>query len=277
MTADTTTPAPQGAEMQPEDYETLETILDDLRTRNEDIPQWEFCEGFIAALACARTPVPTAEALQVLFGGGTDDASVAGGEGTFGVFADAAQAARFVELWERRLAQVKAALQAEVENLDDPQAYAPELLDMRGMVAQLSEDDRRAFEQEVGGAELPSFAQVWAIGFLTAVESWPEDWALPRDREAADLIDDSLDAIHALTEDDCDPPTLSPFSEDGPPSISESRLDAYADAIWAVYDLHDVWASLGPRVETVRRALKPGRNDPCPCGSGKKYKKCCGQ
>ena len=20
---------------------------------------------------------------------------------------------------------------------------------------------------------------------------------------------------------------------------------------------------------------KPGRNDPCPCGSGKKYKKCC--
>ncbi len=24
-------------------------------------------------------------------------------------------------------------------------------------------------------------------------------------------------------------------------------------------------------------APKPGRNDPCPCGSGKKYKKCCGQ
>ncbi|MBI3279156.1 MAG: SEC-C domain-containing protein, partial [Acidobacteria bacterium] len=23
-------------------------------------------------------------------------------------------------------------------------------------------------------------------------------------------------------------------------------------------------------------ANKPGRNDPCPCGSGKKYKKCCG-
>jgi hypothetical protein len=23
-------------------------------------------------------------------------------------------------------------------------------------------------------------------------------------------------------------------------------------------------------------AAKPGRNDPCPCGSGKKYKRCCG-
>jgi SEC-C motif-containing protein len=25
-----------------------------------------------------------------------------------------------------------------------------------------------------------------------------------------------------------------------------------------------------------KRIPKPGRNDPCPCGSGKKYKKCCG-
>jgi preprotein translocase subunit SecA len=29
---------------------------------------------------------------------------------------------------------------------------------------------------------------------------------------------------------------------------------------------------------TVRRtAPKVGRNDPCPCGSGKKYKQCCGR
>jgi uncharacterized protein YecA (UPF0149 family) len=26
----------------------------------------------------------------------------------------------------------------------------------------------------------------------------------------------------------------------------------------------------------VRGTAKIGRNDPCPCGSGKKYKKCCG-
>jgi preprotein translocase subunit SecA len=29
-------------------------------------------------------------------------------------------------------------------------------------------------------------------------------------------------------------------------------------------------------VQTVRRGKKVGRNEPCPCGSGKKYKKCCG-
>jgi hypothetical protein len=30
------------------------------------------------------------------------------------------------------------------------------------------------------------------------------------------------------------------------------------------------------RSKTVHKEKVPGRNDPCPCGSGKKYKKCCG-
>lgn len=33
---------------------------------------------------------------------------------------------------------------------------------------------------------------------------------------------------------------------------------------------------LPPSAETVQAPPVPGRNDPCPCGSGKKYKKCCG-
>jgi len=32
----------------------------------------------------------------------------------------------------------------------------------------------------------------------------------------------------------------------------------------------------GP-VQPVKRTMKVGRNDPCPCGSGKKFKKCCGK
>ncbi len=30
------------------------------------------------------------------------------------------------------------------------------------------------------------------------------------------------------------------------------------------------------KVEPLQADKAPGRNDPCPCGSGKKYKKCCG-
>jgi len=29
--------------------------------------------------------------------------------------------------------------------------------------------------------------------------------------------------------------------------------------------------------EPIKADAAPGRNDPCPCGSGKKYKKCCGK
>ena len=32
----------------------------------------------------------------------------------------------------------------------------------------------------------------------------------------------------------------------------------------------------GVAVQTVTKVKKTGRNEPCPCGSGKKYKKCCG-
>ena len=31
------------------------------------------------------------------------------------------------------------------------------------------------------------------------------------------------------------------------------------------------------RTKTVIKGKKVGRNEPCPCGSGKKYKKCCGK
>ena len=40
---------------------------------------------------------------------------------------------------------------------------------------------------------------------------------------------------------------------------------------WTFYD------GQAPSPQTVKRPnAKVGRNDPCPCGSGRKYKKCCG-
>lgn len=44
-----------------------------------------------------------------------------------------------------------------------------------------------------------------------------------------------------------------------------------ADGRWLYVD--GVISPKGP----PRQVVKVGRNDPCPCGSGKKYKKCCGQ
>ncbi|MBQ1565441.1 MAG: SEC-C domain-containing protein, partial [Clostridia bacterium] len=33
----------------------------------------------------------------------------------------------------------------------------------------------------------------------------------------------------------------------------------------------------GAKPKVLKRSMKIGRNDPCPCGSGKKYKNCCGR
>ncbi|WP_231757355.1 SEC-C metal-binding domain-containing protein [Microbulbifer elongatus] len=32
-----------------------------------------------------------------------------------------------------------------------------------------------------------------------------------------------------------------------------------------------------PQAPVTRSTPKVGRNDPCPCGNGKKFKKCCGK
>jgi uncharacterized protein len=259
-------------------FDEIDAILDDLRTRYDETPQWEFCEGFMAALICCRRAIPQGEYLDVLLAVPEPDAvavvsdgdtPVGGGEGSF---VDAAQRARFLQIWDQRWAEVLAALDTPIETLEDEMAYHPEVMDVRGAMAELSPEERAELPDEA----LPAFGQVWALGFMFAVEAWPDEWVEPSDKKAAKWHDVALQAIVALTEDDTEEPELSPFSEDGPPSMSTARINAFADAVWSVYDLREIWRGIGPRVETLRRADVPGRNDPCHCGSGKKYKKCHG-
>lgn len=43
------------------------------------------------------------------------------------------------------------------------------------------------------------------------------------------------------------------------------------------YNMSYSHSDSGEKPQPVRKEKKIGRNDPCPCGSGKKYKKCCGR
>ncbi|ACV22873.1 SEC-C motif domain protein [Slackia heliotrinireducens DSM 20476] len=45
----------------------------------------------------------------------------------------------------------------------------------------------------------------------------------------------------------------------------------------SAYDLNDLATGQKSFYDEFGRKIKVGRNDPCPCGSGKKYKKCCGR
>lgn len=251
----------------PEIFDEVDAILDEMRSRYDETPQWEFCEGFMAALVSCRRPIAPDEYFDVLLAVGPDADMEPDGS-----FADAAQQQRFLAIWNQRWKEVQVALDTPIESLEDEAAYHPKVMDVRGTVAQLSEEERA----ELANDPLPAFGQVWALGFMFAVEAWPQEWAAPRDKKVAQWLDASLQALVALTEDDEGAPEVSPFDDDAPPSMSLARLNAFADAVWAVYDLREIWKSMGPRVETVYRPDTPGRNDPCPCGSGKKHKKCCG-
>jgi hypothetical protein len=46
--------------------------------------------------------------------------------------------------------------------------------------------------------------------------------------------------------------------------------------IFAEEELDDMYKTQRQSTTVTRTEVKTGRNDPCPCGSGKKYKRCCG-
>ena len=243
--------------------DTLEDVLDAVRARHPGTPQWEFCEGVLTALLCTRRTIGEDEWLPLVFGRAASE-----------VFATPAERTQFSMGWLERESQLRAALNADVESLDDERALSPAVMDWRGLLASLPESDRAEATEGQDGLP-PALAQVWASGFLAVVDHWADDWAPPRDKEIAEMLDDALSCIEDLTADDTGAPVLNLYDPNGPPSVSQARFDAFGEALWAVYDLHDIARSLGPRVAPVV-SDKIGRNDPCPCGSGKKYKKCCG-
>ena len=272
MTDTPDTQEPQSA-LSTEMLEELDAMLEAMRERAEEIPQWEFCDGFLAAIVCTRREIPANEWLPMLLGDG-EALSVAEGQPLpqLEAFLDAAQQARFLELAALRMAELRTQLDTEIKSLQDEAAFQPEVMDTRGAVLMLPEAERA----ELADEEIPSFAQVWALGFMFVVENWAEEWAAPRDKEAAQMLDAAMEFVVDLTEDDDGEPALNLYAEEGPASTSQERLDAFGEAIWAVYDLRQLWRSIGPRVEAVVKGDQPGRNDACSCGSGKKFKKCCG-
>ena len=224
-------------------------------------------EGYMAALICCRRLIPPSEYFPMLLG--TDTTNDQGQ----GVFADEAQLTRFMTLWIKRWNQIAESLDTDAQAQAAGRGFMPRVMDLRGGLLSLTPEERA----KLPDGELTSFAQVWAFGFMSAVESWLVDWNPPRERKAAVVLDDALQAILDLTDDDVDPPVAALASDDPDVrSVSQRRLNEFSAAVWAVYEMRDLWRSLGPRVEPARKADTPGRNDPCFCGSGKKYKKCHG-
>lgn len=126
--------------------------------------------------------------------------------------------------------------------------------------------------------DAPEDYEAWCSAYLFAVDGSPEDWfeAIQAEEEL-DYLDERLFPFMILT-GEAEKAALE-HGEEWPSGEEKAELEQKAmdDLGEAVAEIHRFWqAKRGG--ETVRRdAPKVGRNDPCPCGSGKKYKQCCGK
>jgi uncharacterized protein len=111
--------------------------------------------------------------------------------------------------------------------------------------------------------------RAWCDGFVEAMAYYREDWDKFLATEAGflELVPILLTSDPEEWDDDEGPNPLAEFTP------SEICLGIKM----ATRAIHTFWSSHKVPPTPIRASSKPGRNDPCPCGSGNKYKRCCGR
>lgn len=237
------------------DIETLEERLSALDP--DDSMAVEELDGFFAALACCPQPIPREEWLPLVLGSSVRSQQALRGEG---------EDARLIELVDRHRVSV-------MSMLYEGQGFAP--------VLAYDEDGK-------------PWGNAWAIGFARGMAMRPDAWsALEDDADHADALEPVMrlvaDAhLDAQDDDDDDGDHEDDINGDDEEDEGESyeaiaddeRETVIHDMLDGVQDVYDFFRDARERAlapPTIRRAqAKVGRNDPCPCGSGKKFKNCCG-
>ncbi len=197
----------------------------------------EEMDGFFAALVAGPEVVMPSEYLSQVFGDETEEAPR---------FEDLDEANDVLALLMRHWNEIAGTLSKE-------EVYHPLLL-----------------EDENGGVR----GNDWARGFIRGTRLRHDGWAelLDDDEQGGCMI-----PMLALCHEHDENPALRP--KPIAPAQREKIIEAMAVGLGEAYryfrqrEEHEV-ATRGP--EPRRKKSKIGRNDPCPCGSGKKYKRCCG-
>ena len=144
---------------------------------------------------------------------------------------------------------------------------------------------------------------LWATGFVTGMDRTPRTWnRLLLQPEVRSLVDPLLSLEETGVDEDpwgdgSDPGLPEPggFDPDAGDAddVADEDPDAFDDELDELDELEEerirlrgeILDALPETIQTLRRVVRAtvlpperpaGRNDPCPCGSGKKYKKCCG-
>ena len=231
-----------------EDFEALEAVLvSDVVP--EDCMDLEMLDGFLAGVLLSPRPLARERWLPAVWS--------AYGETDFGAGDALQRAIRRVLAYYNELVTT---LGHEDENTRwTPFCFAPE-----------------------PGEDGQGIGDAWGDGFIQGLDLWPEDWQDDVPDKFLDAVLDDLKQITAPWENgDEEEGAESDDSADSDDSdeMRLVRLQAAGDAIndiflrWRAADLP---APAPIVLETSSPASEPERNEGCPCGSGKKYKHCCG-
>lgn len=210
-------------------------------------------DGFFAALACCPEPIPREEWLPRVLGETPRARTALSGDG---------EDAALLRLVERHRTAVATMLQ-----------------EGRGFAPVLAYDERGV---PCGNA--------WAIGFARGMSMRPDAWApLDDDEDAADALEPVMRLVAEARQDDeggegdarqigTDDPSeadeaWAPIADDEREAVIHEMLDGVQDVYEFFFEARR--RALAPP-EVRREGSKVGRNDRCPCGSGKKFKQCHG-
>lgn len=114
-----------------------------------------------------------------------------------------------------------------------------------------------------------SSSEDWAVGFLAGLDMRAQAWEpLHKHKQGAFAIASIMLLL---------PMDYLPAEEQLEPLDDGSRAPIVGNLPDLIRMIHAFWHNqpILPLFEP-RRSQKIGRNEPCPCGSGRKYKKCCG-
>lgn len=123
-----------------------------------------------------------------------------------------------------------------------------------------------------GAAAVQPALAPWVAGFEHALTQFPGLESMSHD-DLPDLL--ACVRRHLPLEDEDEQAFANALDLEHPLKSLDAGIE---DLVANVVALADLGRAEQFSVDTVRR-LEPkvGRNDPCPCGSGKKYKNCCGR
>jgi uncharacterized protein len=221
---------------------SLELLPEDLLRLNDlllkydaEIENVQMLQGFFAALICTPTLVMPSEYTQVIWGGEYP---------TYDTIEEALLYTRVTsELWNQTVIQL---------------AEKPFLK----LIMCEDEDGNLIIDD-------------WIDGFMTGAFLVPEDWdILYQDDDNCDLL---IPILSLYYENHPDPKVSIPAIDYETYEELMSIIEVLVPEIYRFFLPYreNALHNMKNRAANIIVKNKTGRNDPCPCGSAKKYKKCC--